>query len=248
MAAGKGTRLGGDKPKVSYPVADRPIIQWVVGACREAGVSRCVVIVGHRGEEVRAILANQPDCVFVEQREQLGTGHAVMMAADEFKNTPPTDVFVLAGDAPLIRPRTLQQLLQTHRDSHATATLATAVLDNPEGYGRIIRSPDGTFEAIVEQRDATPQQKLIREVNSSYYCFRSDLLFQVLSRLTKRNAQGEYYLTDAPRLLLESGHRVALVEAVPPEDVLGVNTPEQLDEVDKILRARAAAPAPATSP
>jgi bifunctional UDP-N-acetylglucosamine pyrophosphorylase/glucosamine-1-phosphate N-acetyltransferase len=238
MAAGKGTRLGGDKPKVAYQVADRPIIQWVVEACREAGVSRCVVIIGHRGEEVRKILEHQHDCIFVEQAKQLGTGHAVQMARQVFANTAPADVFVLAGDAPLIRPSTLETLLKTHRQSKAAATLATAVLDNPEGYGRIVRKPDGSFQAIVEQRDASPEQKLIREINSSYYCFRSNLLFQALDMITPSNAQGEYYLTDAPRLLKESGQGVVLVDAVPPEDVLGVNTIEQLRQVDQLLRAR----------
>jgi bifunctional UDP-N-acetylglucosamine pyrophosphorylase/glucosamine-1-phosphate N-acetyltransferase len=225
-------------PKVVYEVAGEPMVRWVVRACREAGVKRCIVVVGYKGELVRAALADEPACVFVEQREQLGTGHATQMAAPLFDSADPADTFVLAGDGPLIQAKTLLRVLDMHRQNRAAATLATAVLDHPTGYGRIIRHSDGTFAAIVEQKDATPQQLAIHEVNPSYYCFRSDKLFAALAQVRNHNAQGEYYVTDVPGLLKRDGETVNVVEAVPPQDVLSINTPQQLAQVDAILRAR----------
>ena len=150
--------MGGDRPKVLYEVADLPMVTWVVRACRAAGVSRCIVVVGYKGDDVRAALASEPGCEFVEQTEQLGTGHAAQMAAPFFEGQPDGDVFVLAGDGPLIRAATLETLLDTHRQRNADATLATAVIDDPSGYGRVVRDPhDGDFMAIVEQKDATPK-------------------------------------------------------------------------------------------
>ncbi|MAE67347.1 MAG: glycosyl transferase family 2 [Phycisphaeraceae bacterium] len=238
LAAGKGTRMEGDLAKVLFPVADRPMLWWVVRACRRAGVRRCVVVVGYQAGAVQDAMAEEPSCAFVEQVEQLGTGHAAQMAAPQFDPAASRDVFVLAGDGPLIRPAILERMLETHRREKAAATIATAVVDDPEGYGRIVRDDKGRFEAIVEQKDATAAQRGIREINVSYYCFDSALLFDALERVGNDNEQGEFYLTDVPELLRRDGRRVALLEAVAPEDVLGVNTPQQLAEVDQILRAR----------
>ena len=236
LAAGKGTRMvEGDLPKVVLPVAGRPMVCWVVDACRAAGVERCIVIVGYRGELVRQALADQRDCVFVEQTEQLGTGHATQVARPVLGDGDATDLFVLAGDGPLIRARTLSRLLEVHRRSKAAATLATAVLDDPEGYGRIVRNGDSSFAAIVEQADATADQLKINEVNLSYYCFRSDRLFDALLQVRNDNQKGEYYLTDVPGLLKQQGDRVTVIEAVPPQDVLSINTAQQLAQVDQIL-------------
>ena len=257
LAAGKGTRMGGasggNLPKVLHPVAGRPMIHWVVEACRGAGVERVIVVVGYRGDLVQNALADAAGAgqvEFVEQAEQRGTAHAVAMAAPLFKDRPPCDVFVLAGDGPLIRPTTLQQLLITHRDTDAAATLATAILDDPTGYGRVLRTPGsdasgGGFDRIVEQKDATPDQLAVREVNPSYYCFDSAALFDTLEQVGNANASGEYYLTDVPGLLAEAGRTVSLVDAVPPQDVLSINTLEQLSAVDAILRERLAT-SPAT--
>ncbi len=239
LAAGKGTRMGGDLPKVIYQAAGQPMVLWVVRACLEAGISRCIVVVGHQGEKVKDALAGQDGCVFVEQSQQLGTGHAAKMAGPLFADRSPTDVIVLPGDGPLISPDTLTKLLETHRAALAAATLATAILDDPTGYGRVIRSEDGTFQAIVEHKDADDQQKKVREINTGYYCFRSDLLFQSLSRIKASNAQKEYYLPDVPSLLKNEGETVIVVDALAPEEVLGVNDPQQLAQVDKILRSRA---------
>jgi UDP-N-acetylglucosamine diphosphorylase/glucosamine-1-phosphate N-acetyltransferase len=238
LAAGKGTRMGGDLPKVLYEVAGQPMVCWVVRACVEAGVERCIVVVGYKGEDVRAALADQPACTFVEQTRQLGTGHAARMAEPLFAATPPTDVFVLAGDGPLIRPATLNHLLEVHRRAGAAATLATAVLDDPTGYGRVLRDADGSFAGIVEQKDATAAQRALTEVNPSYYCFRSDRLFAALGQVGNGNKQQEYYLTDVPGILRRQGQAVAVVEAVPAADVLGINTPRDLAVVDEVLRRR----------
>lgn len=237
LAAGKGTRMGGDLPKVVHEVAGEPMVRWVVRACRAAGVGRCVLVVGYRQELVREAVADMADLEFVEQREQLGTGHAVRMARPLFEGAL-SDVFVLAGDGPLIRAHTLAQVLATHRRCGADATLATAILEDPTGYGRIVRDRSGRFAAIVEQKDATPDQLAIREVNPSYYCFRSDALFGALEQVRNDNQQGEYYLTDVPGLLQRAGRTVAVEAAVPAEDVWSINTPEQLAEVDRILRHR----------
>jgi bifunctional UDP-N-acetylglucosamine pyrophosphorylase/glucosamine-1-phosphate N-acetyltransferase len=243
LAAGKGTRMAGhaageDLPKVVYEVAGEPMIRWVVRACRDAGVGRCVVVIGFKGDLIREALADEAGCEFVVQSEQLGTGHATRMAEPQFKGTPATDVFVLAGDGPLIRATTLLQLLEAHRSSAAAATLATSQIEEPAGYGRVIRDEDGGFGRIVEQKDATPEQLRVREINPSYYCFRSDLLFSALADVENRNAAGEYYLTDVPALLKKRGETVTVVEAVPPSDVLGINTPEDLAKVDRLMRDR----------
>jgi bifunctional UDP-N-acetylglucosamine pyrophosphorylase/glucosamine-1-phosphate N-acetyltransferase len=251
LAAGKGKRMGSDLPKVLHHVAGKPMVQWVVEACRQAGVTRCIVVIGHGGDLVKAALAGQHDCVFVEQTQLLGTGHAAQTAQPLFVNVPDTDVFVLAGDGPLIRAGTLTALLNGHRKTGAKATLATSVVADPSGYGRVIRAADGTFGKIVEQKDASPAELLVREINPSYYCFSSVALFDTLKAVRPNNAQGEYYLTDVPGLLKSQGQTVTLIDAVPPEDVLSINTPQQLAEVDTILRSRlgiAPAPSPNITP
>lgn len=238
LAAGKGTRMGTDLPKVLCEVDGRPMIHWVVEACLAAGVGRVIVVVGYQGEKVRQALADQPACLFVEQTQQLGTAHATDMARPLFEDQPATDTFVLAGDGPLIRAKTLARLLEVHRRTKASATLATATLNDPTGYGRVLRNASNGFARIVEQKDATPDELAVCEVNPSYYCFASTDLFDTLSQVGNANKQGEYYLTDVPGLLRDQGKTVTLVDAVPPADVLSINTPEQLAEVDRILRQR----------
>lgn len=242
LAAGQGTRMNSDLPKVLHPVAGRPMVDWVIDACESVGCSRIVVVVGHRGELVRQTLAERTGCTFIEQSEQLGTGHAVRQAAPLYERADETtDVLVLCGDGPLIRAETLRILIDTHRRADAAATLATAELGDPSGYGRIVRDAAGRFRHIVEHKEATGEELRIREVNPSYYCFRALPLFETLARITNDNAKGEYYITDVFSLLLASGRSVEVVDAVPPGDVLSINTPDQLGEVDAILRQRLAA-------
>lgn len=240
LAAGKGTRMKSDLPKVLHEVAGKPMVWWVVQACKEAGADLCVVVVGYKGELVREALAGEEGVAFVEQTEQLGTAHAAQMAEPVFADRAVSDIFVLAGDGPLIRGKTLARLLEVHRRTGAASTLATSVIEDPTGYGRIVRAADGGFSAIVEQKDATPEQLTINEVNPSYYCFRGDLLFKSIDQVGSNNSQGEYYITDCPGLLKRQGQTVTVVDAVPPEDVLSINTLDQLAEVDRILQARLA--------
>jgi bifunctional UDP-N-acetylglucosamine pyrophosphorylase/glucosamine-1-phosphate N-acetyltransferase len=235
------------RPKALHEVCGKPMLHYILEACYDAGVTRVLLVVGHGKDEVIAAFGHDRRVHFVEQTEQLGTGHAARMAAPLFVNDSSADVFVLAGDGPLIREATLTRLLQVHRENGAAATLATAILDDPSGYGRVVRHADGSFRQIVEQKDATPAQLAVREVNPSYYCFRSDLLFAALAEVKNTNSQREYYLTDVPALLQAQGHRVSVVDAVPAEDVLSINTPEQLAEVDRILRGRLAASSPSAS-
>ena len=241
LAAGMGKRMGSDLPKVLHETAGRPMAAWVVEACLEAGCSRCVVVIGHKGELVReALLKDFTDeqVVFVEQQKQLGTAHAAQMAEPLFADLPEGDVFVLAGDGPLIRSQTLTQMLDLHRDQQAALTMATAIIEDPTGYGRVVRNLQGQFIRIVEQKDAQEDELAIREVNPSYYCFNSIELFDVIRRIDNQNSQREYYITDAPAVLMAHGKTVCVVDAVPSEDVLSINTPAQLAEVDAVLRRR----------
>jgi len=236
LAAGKGTRMKSDLPKVVFPVGGRPMVCAVVDACREAGVGRVVVIVGHKQELVRDALRGY-DVEYAVQDQQLGTGHAVRCAAANFE-PPEGDVLVLCGDGPLIRPETIRMMVEKHRGVNASATLATSVIDDPTGYGRIERDASGAFRAIVEHKNCTPEQLRIREVNPSYYCFGTRALFDSLRRVQKNPLTGEYYITDVLGLLREGGARVEVIGAVPPEDVLSINTPEDLARVDAIYNAR----------
>ena len=238
LAAGQGTRMGGEQPKVLFEVADRSMIHWVIDACRSVGVQRVIAVVGYKAELVRDKLADVANCQFVEQKERLGTGHAAMMAEPAFADQPPRDVLVLAGDMPMLKPETLRRLIETHRQSGAAATLATGRLEDPTGYGRIIRDADGNFDRIVEQKDGSAEELAVNEVNPSFYCFRSDRLFDALRSVGKGNQQGEYYLTDVPGILKQRGERVSLVEAVAPDEILGVNTPEQLEQVTRLMQQR----------
>jgi len=238
LAAGKGTRMGGEQPKVLYEVAGRPMVHWVLEACRRAGAKRMVVVVGFEADRVREALADEDGVEFVLQEQQLGTGHAVRMAEPAYADRPAADVFVVAGDMPLLKGSTLAALLAAHRGAGAVASLATGMLDDPTGYGRIVRDAEGGFAEIVEQKDATEAQKAIREVNPSCYCFRSDGLFDLLRLLNTDNAQGEYYITDVLGLAKSAGQTVEVVQAVGADEVEGINTPDQLARVDAMLRGR----------
>jgi len=247
LAAGKGTRMKSDLPKVAHPCGGRAIVEWVVDACAAAGCQRVIVVVGYQQEVVRRILdrahAGWPRIEYAVQAEQHGTGHAVMCAepllAVESRD-PGHSCFVLAGDGPLIRAETLRTLRRRHEETGAAATLATSVIADPAGYGRIVRDATGRFTDIVEQKNATPEQLKIREVNPSYYCFKTGEMFGALRRVERNPVSQEYYITDVPTLLMSDGKRVEVIDAVPPDDVLSINTPEHLAEVERILVARRA--------
>ncbi len=241
LAAGKGTRMESDLPKVCHPVGERPMVCAVVDACFEAGCSRVVVVVGYKQELVREALASYGDRVeFAVQHEQLGTGHAVVSAADSFPvgQRADTDVFVLCGDGPLIRTSTLQTMLERHRSTNADATLATSVIDDPDGYGRIVRDTNNGFARIVEQKNASEDELEINEVNPSYYCMNAEAMFEALKKINRNELTGEYYITDVFEHMLKDGKRVEVIDAVPAQDILSINTLEHLARVDAIYRAR----------
>jgi bifunctional UDP-N-acetylglucosamine pyrophosphorylase / glucosamine-1-phosphate N-acetyltransferase len=243
LAAGKGTRMGGDLPKVVHAVGGRPMICAIVDACVAAGVGRVIVIVGYKQELVREALKGYT-VEFAVQAEQKGTGHAVLCAREALGAVGAgagEDVLILAGDGPLIRASTIATLIGKHRASGAAATLATSIIEDPTGYGRIVREPQsasGRFKEIVEHKVATPEQREIKEINPSYYCFRRADLFAALAEVTPNAVSKELYLTDALAVLLKQGKRVEVVAAVPPEDVLSINTPAELAVVDRIYRER----------
>jgi bifunctional UDP-N-acetylglucosamine pyrophosphorylase/glucosamine-1-phosphate N-acetyltransferase len=197
-----------------------------------------MVVVGHGKDEVIARFSDDKRIVWVEQAEQLGTGHAAKMCADELKKHP-GDVFILTGDGPMIRAEILRTLRDAHRSDHSAASMATAVMDDPFGYGRIVRDDKGEFVDIVEEVDCTPQQREIAEVFPSYYCVKSDELLHALSLLKNTtNKKGEYYLTDIYGILRREGKKVTAVQAMTQEDVLAVNTRQQLAEVDMAMQDR----------
>jgi len=241
LAAGKGTRMESDLPKVCHPVGGRPMVCAVVDACFEAGCSRVVVVVGYKQELVREALVSYGDKVeFAVQHEQLGTGHAVVSAIDSFpvEKRAGTDVFVLCGDGPLIRTSTLHTMLERHQSSGADATLATSVIDDPDGYGRIVRDADNGFARIVEQKNASEDELKINEVNPSYYCMNAQAMFEALKKVNRNELTGEYYITDVFEHMLNDDKRVEVIDAVPAQDILSINTLEHLAQVDAIYRAR----------
>lgn len=235
MAAGKGTRMRSDLAKVLHRMRNRPMIQYVVETAIAIGSRRILVVVGHQAEAVMQAL-NGYRVEFVEQRELLGTGHAVMQTAPAIGGHA-GDLLALAGDTPLLLPATLNHMIERRRLTGAAVTLLTARMDDPSGFGRIIRA-NGQVTRIVEEKDASPDEKRIREINTSTYCFKTPLLLDMLRLLKPLNQQGEYYLTDTIGLLHERGYRVEGVLAERPEETLGINTAEQLAAAEDILARR----------
>ncbi len=243
LAAGKGTRMGSDLPKVVHEAAGKPLVRWVVDALREAGIDEVIVVVGHRAELVEACLTDAPGVAFALQREQRGTGDAVAAAADQIEQRIAggdrgRPVVIVCGDSPMLRPESVRGLLERFASERAACLLGTAVTADPQGLGRIVRDTAGRFQRIVEQKDASPEERAIREVNMSTYVFAADALLRALSRLDNANASGEYYLTDCPGILLAEGCVVDAVACLAPSESLSVNTPEQLAEVAEALRSR----------
>ena len=237
LAAGKSTRMKSKKPKALHEICGRPMVDYILRACYDAGATRILMVVGHGKDEVIDRFGHDKRITFVEQTEQLGTGHAVRVCVPELKKVQ-GNVFILAGDTPLVRGEVLATLLQQHKFEDAHASMATAVLDDPTGYGRIIRDAKGDFVEIIEQIDATPEQREIREVFPSYYCVKVDDLIYALSQLKNENKKSEYYLTDIYAILRSAGRKVVAVQAATYEDVLAPNTREQLAEADSVMQER----------
>lgn len=240
LAAGEGTRMKSRRAKVLHEVAGRPLIVHVVASARGAGARRVVVVVGVQGDEVAAtVRAAFPglDVAFVEQRERRGTADAVARARPALRGHE-GDVLVLCGDVPALDAASLARLVRRHRRQAAALTVLTAELDDPSGYGRIVRDAKGAVRAIVEHRDASADERAIREINTGTYCAHWPRLDRALRRIRPDNAQGEYYLTDAVRVLIGAGERVAAERHPEPELCLGVNSREQLARVGAAMNRR----------
>ena len=245
LAAGHGTRMRSARPKPLHRLCGRPMILHVLDALAELPVTRVVVVVGHRAEWVTKTLVEHAPAgmviEFVEQEEQRGTGDAMSVALTGLPDEGPVedgDVVVLPGDTPLLRPGTLARLVRTHRAQDDAATLLTAVLDDPTGYGRVVRGRDDAVARVVEHGDATDEELEVHEVNTSMYCFKRSVLAPSLRRLSPANAQGEYYLTDVVEVLYDAGHRVGSVVVEDTMEVAGVNDRAQLAIAEAELRDR----------
>jgi bifunctional UDP-N-acetylglucosamine pyrophosphorylase/glucosamine-1-phosphate N-acetyltransferase len=235
LAAGKGTRMKSDLAKVLHVLAGRPLLEHVLATVRAAGIERTIVVVGHQADRVRALLTG-PDLTFVLQEPQLGTGHAVQVAAPAL--SPGGWTLVLSGDVPLLRPRTLSRLLAHARREDAAAVVLTCVVDDAGAYGRIVKDAAGRLQRIVEARDAAPAELAIGEYNTGVYCYRTDALQRALQRLTADNDQQEFYLTDTIAHLVAAGQPVAALPVEDPDEVVGVNTVAELAAAAVILQAR----------
>ena len=242
MAAGKGTRMKSELPKVLYPVLNRPMIEYVLDALEQAGVDKIFVVAGYRSNLVRETLAHRRNLEFVEQTEQLGTGHAVMMCQEKLNNHKGS-VMVAAGDCPMIQVDSIRKLFEAYfvepSGKCPSCILGTAHKENPVGLGRIIRNEHGEFQGIVEEKDASSEQKLITEVNMSYYVFHTPDLLEALTHLRTDNAQKEYYLTDTPAVMLSLGKRVVALPVLKPIETLGINTVEEAKIVEEAMRCGA---------
>ena len=248
LAAGEGTRMRSARPKPLHPICGRPMVMHVIHALEHVAPERTVVVVGHGADRVtRRVQEEAPEwahVTFVEQTVQRGTGDAATVGLSAFPGDDLDDtstVVILPGDTPLLRPETLDELVAAHVANEFAATVLTSVMDDPTGYGRVVRSPsrkgDGRVLRIVEQRDATPDELEITEVNTSMYAVRRDLLGPALRRLRPDNAQGEYYLTDVIASLASMGHQIGCVQA-PAAETQGVNDRWQLALAERELRAR----------
>jgi bifunctional UDP-N-acetylglucosamine pyrophosphorylase/glucosamine-1-phosphate N-acetyltransferase/UDP-N-acetylglucosamine pyrophosphorylase len=235
LAAGKGTRMKSDLPKVLVEVCGRPMVQYVLDALEAGGIGRTIVVVGYRADLVRAALADRRGVEFALQTEQLGTGHAAM-ACRELLAGCEGPVLVVAGDSPMMRPQSVSALLAEFQRRPAACILGTARKQNPDGLGRIIRDAQGNFVAIVEHQDATPQQRQITEVNMSYYVFDCRELLAALDHIRANNSQGEYYLTDAPGVLVAQGKQVRALCVLHPSESLGINSLEELAAVEAAMK------------
>jgi len=238
LAAGVSSRMNTHMPKVLHEVTGRPMLAFVLDACRSVGVDKIYVVVGFGADQVQERFAEESsDIVWVEQPKQLGTAHAVMCCKEHLAGFS-GQTLVLCGDGPLIRAKTLQTLIEKHEAEHSAATLATAVLEDPMGYGRIIRDAYGNMQGIIEDSDCTPAQRAVKEVNPSYYLFNNQVLFRALEEVKPDNVKQEYYLTDALAVIIASGHKVVAITAVRPEEAVGVNSRAQLSVASKIMQHR----------
>lgn len=236
LAGGEGTRMKSSTPKVLHRILNKTMVDYVIDAAKNAGAEDICVVVGSGADKVLSELSGK-NISFAEQKERLGTGHAVMCAKD-FLDDPDKDILILYGDTPLLNPETLKALIDFHRKEKNSASLLSVFIENPSGYGRIIRDKNNLFLKNVEEKDASAQEKLVKEINAGVYCFKSSELSFALEHLTNNNAAGEYYLPDTLEILLSAGKNVNAFLAENIEEFLGVNTKLQLYEASKVMQKR----------
>jgi bifunctional UDP-N-acetylglucosamine pyrophosphorylase/glucosamine-1-phosphate N-acetyltransferase/UDP-N-acetylglucosamine pyrophosphorylase len=237
LAAGKGTRMKSDLPKVLVPVCGRPMIEYVLDALTAGGIERIIAVVGYRAELVRSALDGRKNLTFALQAQQLGTGHAVMVCRDLLADHH-GPVLIVAGDAPLMLADSIAALMAEYQSRSAACVIGTAYAENPAGLGRIVRDKQGNLLAIVEHRDATQSQRQIKEVSMSYYVFDCQIMLDALDYIRPNNDQSEYYITDLPRVLLSRGLEVRAVPVLKPCEVLAINSMEELAVVEaEMLKA-----------
>lgn len=235
LAAGKGTRMKSKLYKVLHPVSGKPMVEHIINRVSETNPDQIITIVGHGAEQVKAQLGERSE--YALQAEQLGTGHAVLQAASFLEGKEGTTL-VISGDTPLLTTETLNNLFEYHQGKNASATILTAQAEDPTGYGRIIRDHVGIVEKIVEQKDTSPEEALVQEINTGTYCFDNKALFEALNKIGTDNAQGEYYLTDIIEILKEAGNTVAAYQTDDFDESMGVNDRMALAKANELMRHR----------
>ncbi|HWQ74104.1 MAG TPA: bifunctional UDP-N-acetylglucosamine diphosphorylase/glucosamine-1-phosphate N-acetyltransferase GlmU [Syntrophomonas sp.] len=235
LAAGKGVRMRSHIPKVAHRVGGAPMVKHVVTAISQAGIDKITLVVGQQQELIKEIFADR-EIHYAVQAEQLGTGHALLQAYEQVQHDD--TVLVVAGDTPLLQAETLRKLMDFHLQHQASATVLSTSIDDPYGYGRIVRGENGSFLRIVEEKDANAKEKMISEINSGMYCLQVEEAFAALGQLGSGNAQGEYYLTDILEILKNNGHKVEVFHTEARDDIYGINNREQLMWAEQILRQR----------
>ena len=235
LAAGKGTRMESDLPKVLYPVGGRPMIEWVLDALEKVDVVRVLLVVGYRSDLVREKLAHRSGIEFVEQTERLGTGHAVKICRDHLADHSGA-VLIVTGDSPLIQPASVNALFDVFDREKPAAIIGTLHKENPYGLGRIVRDDEDRFLRIVEEKDATESERGITEVNMSTYVFNAVDLVSALDRLRNDNRQGEYYITDCPGILRDDGASVRALACLAPCEALSINTVAEAAIVEQTMK------------
>lgn len=235
LAAGKGTRMKSDKAKVLHELNGEPMLYYSVAAAKEAGAEKIVAVIGHQADEVRKSFSNS-GCIFVEQKPQLGTGHAVLQAKDVLAGYKGLTV-ILCGDVPLLKSSTIKSLVDNHVASEAIVSVLTTIPPPPHAYGRIVKDDKGNVLKIVEHKDATEIEKKIGEINTGIYCVDTKFLFHALQKVTNNNQQHEYYLTDIVEIAVREGQQVKSFVASDYVEVMGINTVEELVRAEKYLLA-----------
>ncbi|MBR5758619.1 MAG: NTP transferase domain-containing protein [Thermoguttaceae bacterium] len=238
LAAGKGTRMKSDLPKVLFPVCGKPMINYVLDALDAAKIDEILVVVGYQKDLVRSEIESRKNVKFAEQKELLGTGHAVMSCRDYLEGFD-GPVFIIAGDNPMLQSSSVDRLFEEFEKSSASCVLGTVYKENPFGMGRVLRDEQGNFIGVVEEKDATDEQRKIKEINISYYIFNTPDLLASLDSIRNNNAQKEYYITDVPKILLDAGKKILALPVLKEIECLGVNTQADVAEVEKAIQANA---------